>query len=68
MRRIVKDNTDYEKDDFTGAILNRDNNAYNNAVKRKRLRKQKEIEMNDIKSQVNDLTELVSTLIQKLDK
>ena len=67
-RKIVKDSTEFEKDDFTGAILNRDSNAYSNAVKRKRLRKQKESEMDDLKSQVDQLALLVTSLIKKIDK
>lgn len=67
-RKIVKDNTNFEKDTFTGAILNRDQNAYKQAVRRKHLRKQKEAEMQDLQSQVSQLTSLVETLVKKLDK
>jgi hypothetical protein len=67
-RKIVKDNTNFEKDTFTGAILNRDQNAYAQVVKRKHLRKQKEAEMQDLQSQVSQLTSLVETLVKKLDK
>jgi hypothetical protein len=64
-KKIVKDNTNLEKDMFTGAILNRDRNAYKQVVKRKQLRKQRETEMQDLKSQVAELTSLVKTLIKK---
>jgi len=67
-RKIVKDNTNFEKDTFTGAILNRDQNAYAQVVKRKHLRKQKEAEMQNLQSQVSQLTSLVETLVKKLDK
>ena len=67
-RKIVKNNTNLEKDMFTGAILNRDSNAYSQAVKRKRLRKQKETELQDLKSQVSELVSLVKTLTKKIDK
>ena len=67
-RKIVKDNTNFEKDTFTGAILNRDQNAYKQVVRRKHLRKQKEAEMQDLQSQVSQLTSLVETLVKKLDK
>ena len=64
-KKIVKDNTNLEKDMFTGAILNRDRNAYKQVVKRKQLRKQRETELQDLKSQVAELTSLVKTLIKK---
>lgn len=53
---------------FTGAILNRDSNAYKQAVKRKHLRKQREAELQDLKSQVSELASLVKTLTKKIDK
>lgn len=67
-KKIVKENTNLEKDMFTGAILNRDRNAYKQAVKRKAIRRQKEKEMQDLKSQVAELTSLVETLAKKIDK
>lgn len=67
-RKIVKDNTNFEKDTFTGAILNRDSNAYKQVVKRKHLRKQREAELQDLKSQVSELASLVKTLTKKIDK
>lgn len=67
-RKIVKNNTNLEKDMFTGAILNRDSNAYSQVVKRKQLRKQKETELQDLKSQVSELASLVKTLTKKIDK
>ena len=67
-RKIVKDNTNFEKDAFSGAILNRDQNAYTQVVKRKHLRRQKEAEMQNLQSQVSQLTTLVETLVKKLDK
>ena len=67
-KKIVKENTNFEKDMFTGAILNRDRNAYKQIKKRKHIRKQREIEMQDLKSQVSQLTSLVETLAKKIDK
>ena len=67
-KKIVKDNTNLEKDMFTGAILNRDSNAYKKAVKRKHLRKQREAELQDLKSRVSELASLVKTLTKKIDK
>jgi len=67
-KKIVKENTNLEKDMFTGAILNRDSNAYKQAVKRKHLRKQREAELQDLKSQVSELASLVKTLTKKIDK
>jgi len=48
--------------------LNRDSNAYKQAVKRKHLRKQREAELQDLKSQVSELASLVKTLTKKIDK
>lgn len=67
-KKIVKENTSFEKDMFTGAILNRDRNAYKQIKKRKHIRKQREIEMQDLKTQVSQLTSLVETLAKKIDK
>ena len=67
-KKIVKDNTNLEKDMLTGAILNRDSNAYKQAVKRQHLRKQREAELQDLKSQVSELASLVKTLTKKIDK
>jgi hypothetical protein len=67
-KKIVKENTNFEKDMFTGAILNRDRNAYKQIKKRKRIRKQREIEIQDLKAQVSQLTSLVETLAKKIDK
>lgn len=67
-KKIVKENTNFEKDMFTGAILNRDRNAYKQIKKRKHIRKQREIEMQDLKAQVSQLTSLVETLAKKIDK
>jgi len=67
-KKIVKENTNFEKDMFTGAVLNRDRNAYKQIKKRKHIRKQREIEMQDLKTQVSQLTSLVETLAKKIDK
>ena len=67
-KKIVKENTNFEKDMFTGAILNRDRTAYKQIKKRKHIRKQREIEMQDLKTQVSQLTSLVETLAKKIDK
>jgi hypothetical protein len=67
-KKIVKENTNFEKDMFTGAVLNRDRNAYKQIKKRKHIRKQREIEIQDLKSQVSQLTSLVETLAKKIDK
>jgi hypothetical protein len=67
-RKIVKDNTNYEKDMFTGAILNRDQSAYNQAINRRHSRQQKEKQIETLQSQVDTLTTLVETLVKKLDK
>lgn len=67
-RKIVKNKPNLEKDTFTGAILNRDSNAYAQVVRRKQIRKQRETELKNLKSQVSELETLVKTLAKKIDK
>ena len=67
-RKIVKNKPSLEKDTFTGAILNRDSNAYAQVVRRKQIRKQRETELKNLKSQVSELETLVKTLAKKIDK
>ena len=65
MRQIVKDNTDYEKDLYSGAIINRSFAQYEAARKRKKIAAEKEKEISDLKNQVNTLTSLVEKLIEE---
>ena len=65
MRQIVKDNTDYEKDLYSGAIINRSRARYEAAQKRKSIAAEKEKEISDLKNQVNTLTALVEKLIEE---
>ena len=68
MRKIVKDNKDFEKDLKTGAIVNRNTKLYNAIKRRKEEKQKKEEEVNDLKSQVEILTSLVEKLAKKIDK
>ena len=68
MRKIVKDNKDFEKDLKTGAIVNRNIKLYNAIKRRKEEKQKKEEEVNDLKSQVEILTSLVEKLAKKIDK
>jgi hypothetical protein len=65
---ILKDNTSFEKDLSSGAIINRDIKTYNALKRKKELKKEKEKEMAELKSDVKNLTSLVEKLIQKIDK
>jgi hypothetical protein len=52
------------KDTNTSAIISIDDSAYSGALQRKK----KGAEFNQMKNDISDLKELVSALIQKLDK
>jgi len=68
MRKIVKDNKNFEKDLKTGAIVNRNTRLYNAIKRRKEEKQKKEKEVNDLKGQVEILTSLVEKLAKKIDK
>jgi|TARA_R110002050_G_scaffold43565_6_gene104261 hypothetical protein len=68
MRKIVKDNKDFEKDLKTGAIVNRNTKLYSAIKRRKEEKLKKEKEVTDLKSQVEILTSLVEKLAKKIDK
>ena len=67
-RLILKDNTSFEKDLSSGAIINRDIKTYNALKRKKELQKEKEEEIVELKNDVKNLTSLVEKLIQKIDK
>lgn len=67
-RLILKDNTCYEKDLNSGAIVNRDLKTYNALRQKRKLQKEKDNEIAQIKNDVKNLTSLVEKLIQKIDK
>ena len=68
MRKIVKENKNFEKDLTTGALINRNTKLYNAIKKRKEEKLKKENEINDLKEQVKTLTSLVEKLVNKIDK
>jgi len=67
-RLVLKDNTAFEKDLSSGAIINRDVKRYEALKKQKELRKQQEQEFSELKNDVKNLTSLVEKLIEKIDK
>jgi ppGpp synthetase/RelA/SpoT-type nucleotidyltranferase len=68
MRKIVKENKNFEKDLNTGALINRNLKLYDAIKKRKEEKRKKEKEVDDLKSQVKTLTSLVEKLAKKIDK
>ena len=67
-RLIVKENTTLERDVDNKAILSTDKKAYRAALaKRAYTQKQKE-EINNLNRKVDDLTNLVHKLVEKMDK
>ena len=67
-RLVLKNNTGFEKDTTTGAIVNRDTKTYKILKRKKQLQKEKEIEIEKLKSDVKNLTSLVEKLVKKIDK
>lgn len=65
---LVKDNHKLERDLKTKAILSNDTVGYRAALAKRKLRKDKEKEFNDLKNRVDNLTSLVEKLVEKLDK
>lgn len=65
---LVKDNHKLERDLKTKAILSNDTAGYRAALAKRKLRKDKEKEFNDLKNRVDNLTSLVEKLVEKLDK
>ena len=68
MKKIIENYTNYEKDTTNGAIINRDTATYNAFKLRKQIRKQKNNEIENLKTQVNNLTTMVEKILFKLDK
>lgn len=68
MRLIVKDNTALERDQETNAILNNDSVGYQAALLRKKYNKKTSEEINELKSEITELKDLVKTLIVKMNK
>ena len=67
-RLIVEDDNKLERDTHTKAILSNDTDGYRAALQRRALRKNKEKEFDELKNKVDNLTNLVETLVKKLDK
>lgn len=61
----VKDKPGFVKNSDTGVILNINKSEIEQARERKRLRKQKDQELEDIKNDIRDLKEMVLKLIEK---
>ena len=56
------------RDPHSRAIINTDTSAYQSALLRKRKYLEKEQEMIELKSEVNELKQMVQLLLEKLDK
>ena len=60
----IKNHDNLIKDTRTAAVISINDNAYNTALSRKK----RDAEYNQLKNDVADLKDMVSLLIQKLDK
>ncbi len=67
-RIVVKERKDLERDTTSNAILSNDNAGYRRRLIQKKTHLEKSKEIQDLKTQVNKLTNLVENLIEKLDK
>ena len=62
----VEGHTGLVKDTKTGAILNINSTEVEQARERKRLRKQKDKEFEDLKNEVGEIKDLLHKLIEKM--
>lgn len=67
-RLVVKERKDLERDTRSKAILSNDTVAYRKRLIQKKIYSEKTKEIQDLKTQVDKLTNLVENLIEKLDK
>jgi len=67
-RLLVKENRKLERDTSSKAILSNDSNGYRVALARRAARKNKQKEFDTLKNKVDNLTNLVEKLVEKLDK
>ncbi len=67
-RLVVKERKDLERDTNSNAILSKDNAGYRRRLIQKKIHLEKTKEIQDLKTQVDKLTNLVDNLIEKLDK
>lgn len=67
-RLLVKENRKLERDTNSKAVLSNDLDGYRVALARRAARKSREKEFNTLKNKVEDLTNLIRNLIEKIDK
>ncbi len=67
-RLRVEERKDLERDTNSNAILSNDTAGYRRRLTQKKIHLEKTKEIQDLKTQVDKLTNLVDNLIEKLDK
>lgn len=67
-RLVVKERKDLERDTNSNAILSKDTAGYRRRLIQKKIHSEKTKEIQDLKTQVDKLTNLVENLIEKIDK
>lgn len=67
-RLIVKENTALERDVDNKAILSTDKKAYRAALAKRAYTQKQKKEINNLNKKVDDLTNLVHKLVEKMDK
>lgn len=63
----VKDYPGYARDDNSGAIINLNDSEISAARKRKALWRQQNDDINNLKSEVSDIKNMLTKIIEKLD-
>ena len=63
----VEGDTDFVKDQDTGAILNTNRSEIHQAKERKKARLQQQNELDDLKQDVSDMKIMLSKILEKID-
>tara|TARA_B100000424_G_scaffold271206_1_gene272986 strand:- start:3069 stop:3275 length:207 start_codon:yes stop_codon:yes gene_type:complete len=64
----VEGHSNLFRDSKTGAIVNTDDNAYNQYLKLKKSDNKREVELNKMKSDIEDIKDALSQIINSLNK
>ena len=66
MRLKVKGNKDLVRDTNSQAIINTDNNGYNNSIRRTNALKRRDEEIRDLQQEMNEIKNTLNLILEKL--
>jgi hypothetical protein len=66
MRLKVKGNKDLVRDTNSQAIINTDNNGYNNFIRRSNALKRRDEEIRDLQQEMNEIKNTLNLILEKL--